>query len=193
MYIGHRIKIATSRILYFWHMLIIHAVQKLLNTGKVDPVLYVSEPSEGQQMHSWYAKLLSTGFAGKMLVIYVHEPSLLMVLTKGKTVNSTIQEFYRRLPQVLERNNFKPGFIETEINLAAEGYVTGKTSSKSMLGSMNAITENIEGNCREFPTYRAIDLTYLEDAFSDWIAFDKTINRYLSVMEYWKEKQVLIL
>jgi hypothetical protein len=174
-------------------MLIIHAVQKLLNTGKVKPVLYVSEPSPGQQMHSWYAKLLSTGFTGKMLVMYVHEPSLLMILTKGKTVNSTLQEFYQRLPLILKRNNFKPAFIKTEIKLATEGYVTGKTISKSMLGNMNALTYNIEWSCRKFLTYEAINLNYLEDIYSGWMTFDKTIKHYRTAIDYWKEKQALIV
>ena len=83
-------------------MIIIHAVQKLLNTGKLKPALFISQPSAGQHLHSWYAKLLSTGFRGKLLVMYVHEPSLLTVLTKGKTINSTLPQFYTRLPQLLK-------------------------------------------------------------------------------------------
>jgi hypothetical protein len=91
-------------------MIIIHCVKKLLNTDKVKPVLYIPEPSAGQQMHSWYAKLLSTGFAGKFLVMYVHEPSLLTVLTKGKTINSTITQFRDQLQKLLWRLKFKPEF-----------------------------------------------------------------------------------
>jgi hypothetical protein len=114
-------------------MIIIHAVQKLLNTSKQKPALFVSEASVNQHLHSWYAKLLSTGFAGKLLVMYVHEPSLLTVLTKGKTINSTLPQFYARLPQLLARTNFKPEFISTEMKLVKDGYVVSKTNSKSML------------------------------------------------------------
>src|SRR5678815_1211602 len=103
-------------------MIIIHAVQKLLNTGKLKPALFVSQPSEGQELHSWYAKLLSTGFPGKLIVMYVHEPSLLTVLTKGKTINATISQFHERLHQLMQRINFKPAFIETEMAIVKEGY-----------------------------------------------------------------------
>jgi hypothetical protein len=66
-------------------MIIFHAVQKLLNTSRIKPVLFVSHPNEGQQLHSWYARLLSTGLPGKLLVIYVHEPSLMTIVCKGKS------------------------------------------------------------------------------------------------------------
>ncbi len=49
-------------------MIIIHAVQKLLNISRIKPALFVSEPTEGQHLHSWYARIISTGFPGKLLV-----------------------------------------------------------------------------------------------------------------------------
>ena len=174
-------------------MIIIHAVQKLLNTGKVKPVLYISEPSAGQHMHSWYAKLLSTGFAGKFLVMYVHQPSLLTVLTRSKTINSTISQFYNRLPALLARHNFKPAFIESEMKFIHEGYVISKTNSKSMLGHLNELTLNIEILCRRFPSYEAIDLEDIENAYTGWISFDKTLKKYKTVMEYWMEKEALVV
>src|SRR5262249_30766980 len=101
-------------------MIIIHAVQKLLNTGKLNPALYISQASDKQHLHSWYAKLLPTGFAGKLVVMYSHEPSLLTVLTKGKTVNSTIPQFYERLPRLLKRTGFKAAFTEAEMKMVKE-------------------------------------------------------------------------
>lgn len=65
-------------------MLIIHAVQKLLNTSGLKASLYVTQPGKDQLMHNWYAQLLPSGFAGKLLVMYVHEPSLLTVICRGK-------------------------------------------------------------------------------------------------------------
>jgi hypothetical protein len=174
-------------------MIIIHAVQKLLNTSNLKPALYVSAASAGQQLHSWYVKLSSTGFAGKLIVIYVHEPSLLTVLTKGKTIRSTSPEFNTRLPLLLERNHFKPEFIAAEMKLVKEGYIVSKTNSKSMLGSMNALTHNMEYNCRKFRTYESINLDYIEDIYLEWVTFDKTLNKYRDVMDYWKEKDLVLL
>ena len=69
--------------------IIIHAVQKLLNTSRLKAAQYVSEGAKDQLLHRWYARLVSTGFPGKLLVMYVHEPSLLTVVCRGKTIGGT--------------------------------------------------------------------------------------------------------
>ncbi len=102
-------------------MIIVHAVQKLLNISRLKPALFISKPSDGQEMHSWYTKLIATGFPGKFLVMYVHEPSLLVVLTRGKTIKATMPEFCSRLEALLKRHQFKEGFIEKEMKLVNEG------------------------------------------------------------------------
>jgi hypothetical protein len=67
-------------------MLIIHSVRKLLNTSRLEASFYVTKPAQGQYLHSWYAGLFSSGFPGKMMVMYVHEPSLMVIICKGKTI-----------------------------------------------------------------------------------------------------------
>jgi len=104
-------------------------------------------------MHSWYAKLLSTGFVGKQLVMYVHDSSLLLVLAPGKSINTTLPSFYQHLPLLPERNKFNKEFIEHEMRLVQEGYVIRKTNSRSMPGRMNSISYNIESRCRMAPSY----------------------------------------
>lgn|GEM_PF-5729969 len=47
-------------------MLIIHSVQKLLNTSRLEGSLYITQPNENQLLHSWYARLLASGFPGKI-------------------------------------------------------------------------------------------------------------------------------
>ena len=172
-------------------MIILHAVQKLLNTSRLQPVMYISAPSENQYMHSWYAKLVSTGFAGKQLVMYVHEPSLLLVLAPGKSINTTLPVFYKRLPLLLERNHFKPEFVEHEMPLVQEGYVISKTNSRAMLGRMNSISYNIEAMCRMLPFYNSINLDEIEDDYLDWITQDTAPGKYLRTRDYWVEKGLL--
>lgn len=173
-------------------MIIVHAVQKLLNISRLKPALFISKPGDGQEMHSWYARLIATGFAGKFLVMYVHEPSLLLVLTKGKTIRGTLPEFCNRLETLLKRHHFKEEFIERETALAKEGYVVSKTNSKSILGSMNAITENIEITCRDFESYEDIDTGYIEDIYTDWLTRDTSRPYgYRHTMDFWKEKDAL--
>ena len=153
--------------------------------------MYISAPSENQHLHAWYAKLLSTGFPGKMLVMYVHEPSLLLVLTRGKSINTTLPSFYSRLPDLLQRNNFKQEFINREMEWMKEGYVISRTNSRSMLGSMNAITVNIEISCQVSPLYDLINLDKIEDDYLGWLTFDAASGHYLKTKDYWVEKGVL--
>jgi hypothetical protein len=172
-------------------MIIIHAVQKLLNISRLKPTLYVSDPAPQQELHSWYAKLISTSFKGKLMVMYVHQPSLIIVLTKGKTITGTLQEFYLRLESLLRRNNFEPEFIKREIELMKEGYVISKTNSKSVLASMNAITQNIEYRCSTFLSYESINVNSIEDAFMEWLVYDPSKPYGLRrTSDYWREKRV---
>jgi hypothetical protein len=175
-------------------MIIIHAVQKLLNISRLRPALFISEPSAGQELHSWYAKLVSSTFKGKMLVMYVHQPSLLLVLTRGKSLPATVNEFYSRLDALLHRQNFAPPFIDREMLMTREGYIISKTNSKSMLGSMNAITENIEYRCSTYGSYDFIDLDSIENSFMHWLVFDKSKpDNFRRTSDYWKERGLMKL
>jgi hypothetical protein len=170
-------------------MIIIHSVQKLLNTSRLKPAKYLSAASQGQELHSWYARLLATGFIGKLLVMYVHEPSLLIIICRGKTVQGTIPQFFERLPSLLGRFNFIDGFIEKEMVLIREGYVVSKTNSKSMLARINAMVVNIEWNCSRYQSYDSIDLDEIEDIYMHWLTFNLLNPGEMKyTIEYWKEK-----
>ncbi len=175
-------------------MIIIHAVQKLLNISRQKPALYISEPSPQQELHSWYAKLIPTSFTGKLLVMYVHEPSLLMVLTRGKTINGTLPEFYNRLNALLIKRNFLPAFIDSEMRLAEEGYIVSKTNSRSMLASMNVITTNIEYMCSAYSDFNAINLDKIEENFKNWLVSDPLRQHtFRRTSDYWEKKGVVQL
>ena len=173
-------------------MIIIHAVQKLQNISRLKPALFVSEPSDGQELHSWYAKLVSTSFKGKMLVMYVHQPSLIVIIARGKTISGTMTEFQLRLENFLNRFNFGREFIQAEINMVIEGYIISKTNSRSMLGSMNAISENITYRCTKFDTYAAIEFDKIENTFMEWLTSDKTKpNNFSRTSDYWRERGLI--
>jgi hypothetical protein len=173
-------------------MIIIHAVQKLMNISRLKPALFISEPADQQELHSWYAKLVSTTFRGKLLVMYVHQPSLVVILTRGKTITGTMPEFCNRLKAFLNRNHFDEAFANREMEMIRQGYVISKTNSKSMIGSMNAITENIEYRCSTFIDFESIDMDDIEDAFMEWLVYDKTKPYYLRrTSDYWREKRLI--
>ncbi len=169
-------------------MLIIHSVQKLLNTSRLESCLYVSKPGPGQYLHSWYARLLSSGFVGKMMVMYVHEPSLMVVICKGKTIQGTWVTFLNRLEQLLSRFQFQASFVNSELS-QAEGYTVSKTNSKSMLSFMNQLVFELEYDCRRFPNFESISPDWLEDRMMDRPhQAGKRQTDYLTPLEYWRNE-----
>ncbi len=169
-------------------MLIIHSVQKLLNTSRLETSLYITQPNQGQYLHSWYARLLSSGFPGKMMVMYVHEPSLIVVICKGKTIQGTWETFLNRLELLLSRFQFQESFIKSELS-QTEGYTVSKTNSKSMLSFMNQLVFELEYDCRRFPDYDSMSLDRLEDSMMDRPhQTGKRQTDYLTPLEYWRRE-----
>ncbi len=172
-------------------MIILQAVLKLLNTSRLKAPLYISEPSSGQVLHTWYAKLVRTCSPNKMLVMYTHQPSGLTVLVHGKTVQSSFPVFRDRLGKLLLRNGFSQTFIEKELAFIDEGYVVGKTSSRQMLGRMNQLTYIIEEHCRRSNSYETMPLERLEDLVADHIYLHSDNKKYADPLDYFQELGVL--
>jgi hypothetical protein len=166
---------------------IIHAVQKLLNTSRLEAVQYISEPDQGQLLHSWYARLIRTGFAGKLLIMYVHEPSLLTVICKGKTIGKTWDEFVERLPALLRRIDFSEDLIQSEMSLV-DHYVVAKTNSKAMLGHMNDMVVMLEYQCERYPSYESISQEELENNMTKYLYGTRNKgSRFITSVDYWKD------
>jgi hypothetical protein len=101
-------------------------------------------------------------------------------------------EFCSRLELFLTRNHFEATAVQREMELVRQGYVISKTNSKSMLASMNAISENVEYRCSTYNDFEAIDLDDIEDAFMEWLVYDKTKPYYLRrTSDYWREKKFI--
>ena len=166
-------------------MIIIHATKKLLNTSRLPAVAYVTKPSENQLLHSWYASTFSSSFPGKMMTVYVHEPSMLSVVCKGKTIKNTWPQFVERLPGLLLACRFDINVIEAEI-LLVNDYVVAKTNSRSMLAYMRQMLETLEYNCGRFQSYDEISETYLENLIMEMpFSMKEHRHKYFSPMRYW--------
>jgi hypothetical protein len=172
-------------------MIIIHAVQKLQNTSRLKAPLYVSEASPDQVLHRWYARLINTGFPGKMLVMYMHDPSGLSILVHGKTIQSTQFYFRDRLLRLLLRLEFSHLFIEKEMVHLEEGFVVGKTDSKSMLARMNQINYQVEYQCSRAPSYEEIPLPWMEDQIADYLYLDPATKKYRKLLDYFVDLGVI--
>lgn len=168
-------------------MLHFHATKKLLNVSRIDSVLYLSEPSPGQHLHNWYVVLTGSGFPGKLLLLYVHDPSLLTVVVNGKTIASTIDEFRKQLKQLLLRHKFPDAFIEKEMSFA-DDYTIGKTSSKSMLAHINQMVLQVRTYNRHYTSYDEIDTTVHEDIFMDWLYKSEGQKDYQTPLKFWMKE-----
>lgn len=165
---------------------IIHAVNKLLNTSGLNPVSYITAPNDKQLLHDWYARLIRTGFKGKLLVMYVHAPSLLTIVCGGKTIRRTWPAFQQRLLSLLTRFNFPPDFIQNEISLM-EDYVVAKTNSRSMLAHMNQMCIGLEVSCNRFTDFEHILLDKLENDMMEY-PYSSKKNHYTTPFEYWQKE-----
>ena len=119
-------------------MIHLHATGKLLNLGKIEGKTLITQHDADQQLHSWYVTLIGSSFRGKMLVLYIHEPSLMTVVTHGKTIRTTYPEFQIRLKHLVIRYGFPQNFVNRELQLINE-FVIGKTTNRSTLAYINQI------------------------------------------------------
>ncbi|OQP57937.1 hypothetical protein A3860_39670 [Niastella vici] len=173
-------------------MLIIRATQKLLNTSRLTASLHISQATEGQMLHSWYCSLLSTGFTGKLMVMYVHEPSLLSIICRGKTISGTWEEFKHRLPLLLKKFDFQSSFIESETGLA-DKYVVSKTNSRSMLAYINQMKIHLEIHSSRFDTYENISQDLLEESMMNYLyQTGNKSNSYRTAIEFWKDQNAIL-
>ena len=170
-------------------MLILHAPQTLLNTSGIKPVLYLSEPSPGQELHSWYLRLLATGYPGKLLTLYVHNPTMIIVVCRGKTIRSTWPQFCERLPRLLGRFCFPFEFIKKEMSFL-DGYVVSKSNSQSMLAYINQVVYHFEYYCREMGSYDLISLDDMEEKLMEFLYGSNYSNQeeYSFPINEWEKK-----
>jgi hypothetical protein len=125
------------------------------------------------------------------MVMYVHEPSLLTIICRGKTINGTWEEFRHRLPLLLKKYDFQSSFIDLETGLANE-YVVSKTNSRSMLAYISQMKINLEIHCSSMDSYDNISQDLLEESMMSYpYQISNKSNYYRSAIGYWREQKVL--
>lgn len=166
-------------------MVHLHAVRKLLNTSRIRGDLLVTQKAEGQLMHDWYVTFTGTGFQGRLVMLYFHDPSMMVVATPGKSINTSFPAFRQRLQALLQRTAFPAGFIEREMPLT-DGFAAGKTSDRSMLSSINQAVFSIDWRLRDFSRYEEIDFDWVEDMQMNNL-HGRHQGKYMSAREYWQK------
>jgi hypothetical protein len=169
-------------------MVVIQASQKLLNTSRIAAKHLVSKPGNDQQLHYWYARLISTGLPGQLMTLYVHDPTMIVVLCRGKTIQRSWEEFRDRLAMLLLRHAFPQPFVQKELDML-DGYVVGKATDKKTIGRMNHMVPTLEHHLSHplYPHWATQD--WLEDLMIDSIYTDPANkNGYFRVLEHWKRE-----
>jgi len=125
------------------------------------------------------------------MVMYVHDPSLMAVICRGKTIQGTWETFVNRLELILNRFCFPEAFIKNEL-AQADAYIISKTDSRSLLAFMNQMVFELEYECVRFGSYNAISLDVLEDRMMDRLyQYGRKFHDYRTPLQYWtKEVQL---
>lgn len=124
--------------------------------------------------------------------MYVHEPSLMTIVCRGKTIQGTWPQFTQRLEALLNNYHFSDSFSAFELK-RADGYVVSKTRSKSIFGNMNQMVTQLEYDCSKFDSYAAISLDVLESRMMEYLfLYGGRSKGYQTPSDYWKAKNFLI-
>lgn len=164
-------------------MITIRATQKLLKTQKIIPSAINATNIEQNAFGEWFANTISSSFRGKNLVVYVHSPSLVTVITVGKTIKTTFPDFKKRFLSITKRHNFPEKFINDSLEKFEEITIT-KTNSRSMLAYANQIAEQITSRMLTYQTFEEIDLDEEENIIMDHL-FGNGKKTYFKPSSYW--------
>jgi hypothetical protein len=167
-------------------MIHLHATGKLLNLGKIDGKTLITQHEANQQLHNWYVTIIGSSFRGKMLVLYVHEPSLMTIIARGKTIRTTYPEFKIRCEKILNRYKFPENIVNRELHLINE-YVIGKTTNRSTLAKINQITYLLGYWVYQYNTYADIDLDILENRMMNHLSSNKISKDYSTPIDFFEK------
>jgi hypothetical protein len=172
-------------------MILLRTTQKLLNTSRIRPVEQIPVPFNNQLLFEWYAHLISSTWKGKFFVIYAHNPSLICVITQGRTIQKTYSEFCRRLYALLILLDFPPTIRDREI-LNFEKYSVVKTDSRSMLAHLNLMKQQIQARMDNHQTLDEADFLKEEKILLD-TPYRTGGSAYFFPNRYWKQRMEQII
>ncbi len=141
--------------------MIIRATKKVLTANRIKPQ-DVSQ-YKANNLNQWYVTQMSSGFKGKFFLAYVHNKSLLTVITEGKSIKQTFPVFKKRLTALAKRSNFPKALIEQLTKATNELEGVSNTNDKSIVAKLNSIVEQIYWRCDAKTSYQEIDIDVEEN------------------------------
>ena len=164
--------------------MIIRATKKLLNISginsvKNESIILCSLPGE------WYASLLSTGSEVGLAIHFLHNPSMITVVTMGKSLYRAVKELPARATSLLTRNGYVELVPNFQLGTMPEIY---STNSRSILADMNQIKLSLEYSFALSEGLEEVDLVRIEDTYLTYLVGGKIgKRRYISPIDLLKE------
>ena len=122
-------------------MVVLRCTAKLLKRLKRDKEPLKEPGSSTTALGDWYANVIYMG--RQPLVLAVNEGSLLPLLMPARDVDQLGEHLVRTLIENLERTGIPEAIIGQEIS-NMNPVIFGKTSSRSVLGSMNDFADQVK-------------------------------------------------
>ncbi|MFB6344043.1 hypothetical protein ACE1ET_20160 [Saccharicrinis sp. FJH62] len=139
--------------------MIIRATKKVLNLNRIKTERNDS-PLNDQLPGEWYVDLISLGKPGKFALHYLHHPTKIVIIVKGRSLKKSEQLFKDRIRHFLERHNYNPLIEKFELEGKTKIY---STNDRGMLSNMNQIKWNSEYHCISSQNPDLIDFNWIED------------------------------
>ena len=141
--------------------MIIRATKKVLTANKIKPE-DVSNYNTNN-LNEWYVTQISSGFKGKLFLAYVHNKSMLTIITEGKSIKQTFPVFKKRLIALAKRSNFPNALIEQLTDATINLDAVSTTNNKSTVAKLNSVVEQIYWRCNDKTSYQEIDIDVEEN------------------------------
>jgi hypothetical protein len=141
-------------------MIILRCTQRLLKRSKVDPADITDTPTA--PLGEWFANVMALPFKGESSVLFVNKPTRLVVITRGTTLRTTLDQFSARLPRLLTELGVPADAIEVQLREMADTVIT-TTDDRAMLGSMNDIAHSLRARLEMMSRYDDADFDYEEE------------------------------
>jgi hypothetical protein len=141
-------------------MIVLRCTQRLRKGSRAEPV--AEPPVPTAVLGEWYANTISLPFRGRSLVAFVHSGTLLSVVAPGRALGTTVPVFQQRLPNLLRRFGLPQPWIEAHA-AALTDICFARTASRSVLGSMNDIAQQIWAEAEWARSFDRLDLDRLEE------------------------------
>lgn len=151
----------------------IKATKKLLNIAGIKGIKD-SNPSGYDLPGEWFASLVSMNRPGKLAIHFLHYPTLISVIIPGKSLNKALPLLPARIASLLKRQGYQ--MLEPLFHIHMEPEIF-TTDSKSMLGHMNALKNNIEYHLANVESTNDIEFERIDDIHYECLFSGKTLNR----------------